>query len=406
MGRETVENAPLEAGEAPWPGRELHVPCAAGSAQPGLSVGADGVLRLSWVEPRGEEHALRFARLAADGWSAPREVARGPDWFVNWADVPSLAADADGRLLAHWLQRAGEETYAYHVMVRLSPDGGATWNEPVRLHEDDSPTEHGFASLLPRASGFQALWLDGRAYADASLPDSTSAAMRVLAREVRADGSLGPEHVVDERACDCCCTALAACGDVVVAAYRDRSPSEVRDIALARFAADAWAAPRALHDDGWEIDGCPVNGPSLAAHGARMGAAWYTAAGGGAGAVRAALGAPEELGATRPIAIDSGRPLGRAAAAFTSRGELAVAWLEDAGGEAEWRLRLVGADRARSKALTLASVPAERRAGFARLAPWQDGLVFVWVDPEPPMRVRSVLLPREELPDLATPSKD
>ena len=71
--------------------------------------GDDGQLYLSWVEKRSDgAHTLRFASLEEAGWSAARTIATGHNWFVNWADFPSLAVSQDGRLAAHWLERNGE----------------------------------------------------------------------------------------------------------------------------------------------------------------------------------------------------------------------------------------------------------------------------------------------------------
>jgi len=41
----------------------------------------------------------------------------------------------------------------------------------------------------------------------------------------------------------------------------------------------AWANPVATGAEGWEIEGCPVNGPAIAAAGDRVAVAWFTAAG-------------------------------------------------------------------------------------------------------------------------------
>ena len=75
-------------GGAAWPllVETLTSPAAAGSAQPQLSVSSRGVL-LSWIETTADRATLRFSERTASGWSAPRTVASGTDWFVNWADV-------------------------------------------------------------------------------------------------------------------------------------------------------------------------------------------------------------------------------------------------------------------------------------------------------------------------------
>jgi hypothetical protein len=71
--------------------QEIPSPAGARSGQPNLTVSRDGKVYLSWIErlPEGR-FSLRFARQTGDGWSAPRVIAEGSDWFVNWADFPSM----------------------------------------------------------------------------------------------------------------------------------------------------------------------------------------------------------------------------------------------------------------------------------------------------------------------------
>ena len=111
-----------------WPLRveTLVTPAAAGSAQPQLSVSSRGVL-LSWIEKTGDRATLKFSERTAAGWSTPATVASGTNWFVNWADLPSVKRLDDGTLAAHWLQMSGPGTYSYDVRLSHSKDDGKTW---------------------------------------------------------------------------------------------------------------------------------------------------------------------------------------------------------------------------------------------------------------------------------------
>jgi hypothetical protein len=131
-------------------------PAAPGALAPNLAADGEGAL-LSWLEPVGAgeagaaEHRLRVARFDGERWGEARTVRAGAGFFANWADTPSVVVEADGRWLAHWLEKLGAETYAYGVRLAWSADGGASWSEPVRLHDDASATEHGFVSLVSGA---------------------------------------------------------------------------------------------------------------------------------------------------------------------------------------------------------------------------------------------------------------
>src|SRR5262245_9503654 len=92
----------------------LATPASPDSGQPQLSAPDRGVI-LSWVERSGPTSTLKFSERTTGGWSAARSVASGTDWFVNWADVPSVIRLANGDLVAHWLQKRGADSNAYHV---------------------------------------------------------------------------------------------------------------------------------------------------------------------------------------------------------------------------------------------------------------------------------------------------
>lgn len=228
---------------------EVDSPSSKGSAEPSLAQGADGRVYLSWIEAkRGGMYVLRFASWEGEGWSEAWTVSEGKDWFVNWADFPSMAALGDGTLAAHWLQTLGQGGMAYGVRVACSKDGGKTWGAPFWLHRDESATEHGFATLVPLGDRFGAVWLDGRGLADGG-------PMTLRSATFDAEGSLGEEVLVDGRVCECCCTGAAALDGALCVVWRGRSEEEVRDVLFSRCDAGEWTTPRPVRDDGWKRPG-------------------------------------------------------------------------------------------------------------------------------------------------------
>jgi hypothetical protein len=159
---------PAAATTATVPARSVQhtewiLPVTTAAAQPDLVRASDGSLLLSWIEVQGDGHALKFARYADGAWGEVLPIARGDDWFVNWADTPHLAVTADGALWAHWLQKSARAKYAYDVAMVRSGDGGVTWSTPVLVNDDGTPTEHGFVSMWPAARDRIGIaWLDGR----------------------------------------------------------------------------------------------------------------------------------------------------------------------------------------------------------------------------------------------------
>ncbi len=69
---------------------------------------------LSWVEKSAEgSYALRFAVRDTKAWSTAATVAEGNDWFVNWADFPSVIASL--RRLAR--RALASEKWSRHLRV-------------------------------------------------------------------------------------------------------------------------------------------------------------------------------------------------------------------------------------------------------------------------------------------------
>jgi hypothetical protein len=364
---------------APPAAVEVASPAPVGSGEPNLAAGPDGVW-LSWLERRdGGRHALRLSRWDGTSWSDPLDVMERGGLFVNWADFPASVSLGDGTLAAHWLERSGGGTYEYDVRLAISRDGGASWSEDVVPHyRSGVHAEHGFVSLFPADGGIGVVWLDGR-------ETVRGEPMTLRFTTVTAAGEPGPEVLLDDSVCDCCQTSVAAAGDVLVVAYRGRTPGEVRDILVTRRVDGAWTAPRAVHDDGWVIAACPVNGPAVAADGDRVIAAWFTAAGRGEeGQVLAAFS--HDAGATfgPPVRVDQGRGMGRVGAVMLEGGEALVTWLERSDDAAEIRLRRVApgpAGRAvPGPPATLAPTAAARASGFPVVARRGDDVVFAWTE--------------------------
>ncbi|HVE77611.1 MAG TPA: sialidase family protein [Gemmatimonadaceae bacterium] len=376
----------------------LASPAGPGSAEPSLAAAPDGRVYMTWLEPGDSGHALRFAALDGNRWSAPQTIRAGRDFFVNWADFPSIEVLDDGRLAAHWLQRSGAGTYAYGVRVSQSADGGRTWSTPVMPHRDSSQTEHGFVTMWREEARLGAAWLDGRKFRKEGHDASNE--MMLVATTIGPDGALGPEVRLDERTCDCCQNSAAITADGPVIAYRDRSPDEIRDIYVTRRVGGKWTGGAPVHADGWKIAACPVNGPSIAASGRRVALAWFTAAN---DSPRVKLAFSDDAGASfgAPVRVDGGNPAGRVDVAVLQDGSALVTWIERTGGDtAAVRARRVGPDGRAGRAMTVATSSAARARGFPRMTIAGSDAVFAWTVPGRPSSIR---VARARVAELAEP---
>jgi len=338
-----------------------------------------GGVHLIWTSKSKDRDSLLRSMLVDGEWSDPDALATGEDWFVNWADFPALVVGADGRVAA-WLQMLGTGTYSYGV--RLGWEGGSAW-----LHSDTSPVEHGFVTLTPLGEErIFGVWLDARYTLDDEGDLDPTGGMSLFARSLSLDGELGPELCLDERVCECCQTDAARLHDGrVLVVWRDRSEGEIRDISWSigdPLDADSFSEPEILHEDGWHIPGCPVNGPSATALGEHASVAWFSAGGGESRVLVSSSsvesGAPLKF--TEPVRLDGGHPLGRVDTCPMPDGSLLVTWLEGPEGRGRWCARRVLIDGSLGATLELAEVPGNRGDGFLRLVATERGALGAYQD--------------------------
>jgi hypothetical protein len=353
-------------------------PVARGAASPNLVATSEGAM-LTWLEPVDavrSVHRLRVARLAGGTWSTPITITEGPTIVANWADVPSVARQDNGTLVAHWAEKsAAPDPHGYDVVLARSIDGGATWRRLGVAHRDGTDTEHGFVSLIPDGDAILAFWLDGRA--------TSNGEGATALRSARIGEAIGDDRVLDDRVCDCCSTSAVATGDGPVVAYRDRTADELRDPWVLRRVAGTWSEPRPVHADGWRITGCPVNGPALVAAGREVAVAWYTSA---EQQPRVRIAFSSDAGVTfePPIEVDAPHatrsPIGRVDAVLDRTGEALVSWMASERDGARLLVRRVARDRRRGLELQIASVTAAPEVGFPRMESVGGDVVFAWTD--------------------------
>lgn len=372
----------------PPPAVEFSAP--ANSGEPNLALTADGRAVLIWLEPAADSgHALRLAVREAGAWSEPRTILESDSFFVNWADFPSLLALPNGAWIVHWLARVPGGTYAYHVRLAVSRDQGRTWSRPITPHRDRTPQEHGFVTMAPADDSTAALvWLDGREMKPPVPPAHEGEGdMTLRFTTVTAGGRLGEEALIDRRTCECCQTAMAQAASGPVVAYRDRSPDEIRDIAVVRRTAGGWSDPVYVGPDNWHYPGCPVNGPAIAAQGDTLAVAWFTAPD-GVGRVFTAFSRDGGATWSAPHRVDEGKPQGRVHLLLEA-GEALVSWIESA----EIRARRVSPTTGAAPSWRVAETTQGRSSGFPRMLRLGDELLYAWTSGEG-VRVAAQPIPR------------
>lgn len=235
---------------------------AGGATDVYLAVSAD--LGATFGAPVRVNHSAGEARLGGD--LPPRVV------FAGGARARELQV--------LWTARADERT---RIVVARSNDGGRTFAPPRMLESAGAPGDRGWPALAAGAAGqpSHAIWLDHRGLADAAAPakehqhgasasqpshDGVAMAQR-SGLFYRSLDPGGQERELTRGVCYCCKTALTVASDgAIYAAWRHVYPGNLRDIAFAtsRDGGKTFAAPQRVSADGWQLDGCPDDGPALA----------------------------------------------------------------------------------------------------------------------------------------------
>jgi len=354
----------------------LDSPTQSPSGEPYLFTDRNGNTFLSWIEVSGGKNFLKFAKLENDKWSESNVIRSGENWFVNWADYPLLAADGQ-HLIAHYLGKSGEGTFAYDVMITTSGDEGKTWSEPKAIHDDGKQAEHGFVSLLPYGENFLVAWLDGRNTVMEGMEhhEGHHGQMSMRAAIIDKNGVKSNEWELDNRTCDCCQTIAALTDNGPVVIYRDRSDDEIRDMSIVRFVDGQWTQPKTIYADNWKIAGCPVNGPRADAIGNNVAIAWFSSPEGNA-SVRVIFSADGGATFGEPVKIDENKSIGRVDVVMLDDDNAMVSWMEGS----EIKAVKVNRDGTKEASITIATSSDARSSGFPQMTKSGNKLIFAWTD--------------------------
>ena len=352
----------------------LPSPAPANSSLSRVVADESGEIYLSWVSQDAEQATLAFARLTSEGWGAAKVISEGRDWFVNWADFPVLSVDSSG-MVAHWLQMSATGTYDYDIRARFYAQDKATWTEARTIHTDGISAEHGFVSMLPLNDGTTLIsWLDGRETVHSEPPG----AMTLRAGIFDKSGANVSEWELDHRVCDCCQTSSAMTENGPIIVYRDRSQQEVRDIYATRLVDGAWTLPQAIHNDNWQIAGCPVNGPSVAAMNKRVAVAWFNAKD-DVPKIQLVLSTDSGLSFSEPIVVESPNTNGRVDTTILDSGNIIVSWM-DTVGEAKIMLSRYDINGELLSTTEVAGSSPSRRSGFPIIEAVGNSVYVTWTD--------------------------
>ena len=346
------------------------------NAQPSL-VCVEGALSLSCLSSNeGNKSTLNFSQLKEGKWTNTQTMATGSNWFVNWADFPAHAIN-ENLILSSYLKKSDSGTYTYDVILSLQKLSGEKVKEDFLLNTDCVKADHGFVSIIPNHNqGFFITWLDGRNTVDNDL-DGYHKPMTIRFAEITNKGDIIDESELDSATCDCCQTSIAVTNKGPVVVYRDRSDKEVRDIYIARKINGIWGVPTPIHNDGWEINGCPVNGPKVASNSNNLAISWFTVSN-EKPTVNLSFSKSNGASFGTLIKINDDDAIGRVDVAFLNPQEVLVSYIEGDDVGTYLRIKKVSIDGKVSAPITISKIDGGRNSGVPQLEILDNEAFIVW----------------------------
>tara|TARA_B100000767_G_C19777663_1_gene543690 strand:+ start:7235 stop:8434 length:1200 start_codon:yes stop_codon:yes gene_type:complete len=346
------------------------------NAQPNL-VSSNGLLSLSWISSEEELNSyLHFSQFKDGKWIKPQTVAYGSDWFINWADFPAHAINGD-LIITSYLKKSGSGTYTYDIILNLQKLSGDKIKKDFLLNTDGLVAEHGFVSIIPNHNqGFFITWLDGRNTLEKKI-DGHHKPMTIRFAEITNKGDVINESELDSSTCDCCQTSVEITNNGPIVVYRDRSDKEVRDIYIARNINGIWETPSPVYNDGWIINGCPVNGPKVAVNSNNLAVSWFTVSN-EKPIVNLSFSKTNGDSFETPIKINDSDAIGRVDVAFLNDKEVIVSYMEGDDIGTFLRIKKVSIDGMVSAPITISKIDGGRNTGVPQLEILDNEIFIVW----------------------------
>lgn len=240
-------------------------PAVDGQYNPFVVANPRGGFYLVYVQRTGASCDVML-RSSSDGqnFSAPVRVNdRAGDGAVRNENPPKLVVANNGDVYVCWSSE--RERWKGDIRFARSTDGGKTFAPAMTLNSDagGAPTGHAFQSIAVDSKGkIFVAWIDERNKTKANRGGEIW-----LSVSTNRGKSFAHDYRILSDVCECCRTTLQldTRGNIFLS-YRTVPASGVmnRDIIVAKSSDQGLTfTPTIVSQDGWEINGCPVAGPSL-----------------------------------------------------------------------------------------------------------------------------------------------
>jgi hypothetical protein len=246
---------------------------------PQLAVRASGAIVLALVtsEERGvADLDLYLSHSGGDVFKKRLRINREPGSVMSHSEgSPVFLMGPRSRFHAFWLSDLGRGVRA--LRTSFSKDFLNSFEAPISVTTGERGTPAFFNAEVSDNGEILAAWLGQYPESD-SIPGT---AHLIVSRSQDGGSEFSPPVAVASNVCPCCRPAIVAGndGDWIVA-WRDADAENVRRIRVAssKDAGDDWEQWPQLPGPGWQINGCPHSGPTVALHQGVLHIVWYTEA--------------------------------------------------------------------------------------------------------------------------------
>ncbi len=254
-----------------------------GDFNPFVISNAHGGFYAVYIQHKNGKSDVMFQHAPAGaGFSAAVRVNDLPgDAAVRNENPPKVAVGPSNEIYVAWANE--RERWKGNIRFSRSLDGGKTFSPAIYVNTDTSGAliGRGFETIaIDKKGHIYIAWIDQRdkkGYAN-------GVAEIWMAESADRGKTFSHDRKIISNVCECCRLTLAfdSTGRMFIS-YRYVPPSGpmCRDIAVARSDDGGKTfQSTVVHHDGWELNGCPTDGPSLSVDASgRVNVVWFTASG-------------------------------------------------------------------------------------------------------------------------------
>ncbi|WP_447973583.1 sialidase family protein [Nitrospira sp. Kam-Ns4a] len=246
---------------------------------PAIQLDGLGRLHLAWIEEeREDDRRLYYLGLhETSGEPAmPVQVNPADQPVAAVHQPPGLALGREGAIYLSWSSphpQARGTPFTSLLHLSWSQDGGRTFAPPITVNDDAVVTNHSFDHLAVALDGTVHLaWIDAR--------EGKKEPATFATRSTDQGRSVAKNVKVDEDTCVCCRTAVATAPDgTVYVAWRKVFEGHVRETVVARSTdgGRTFSESVIVGHDRWAFPACPHRPASIGVDGqGRLYVVWYT----------------------------------------------------------------------------------------------------------------------------------